>query len=64
MKVLENLVIPKEISLPVQAYWNSRNQVEILSSTAEISRFGVTSTADEWLMTGKTSGSGFDNVTY
>jgi hypothetical protein len=41
MKVPEDLVIPKKFSLLVQAYWSSKDQIEIWSSTAEIPRLAV-----------------------
>ena len=64
MKVLEDLVLLKKCSLLVQAYWSSKNQIEIWSSTAEVPRLAVSSTSEEWSKTGRTSVLGFGIVIY
>ena len=60
MKVLEDLVIQGEYSLLVQAYWSSKDQIEILPPTTEIPRLAVSSTSEEWSKTGKMSVLRFD----
>jgi hypothetical protein len=65
MKVPEDLVISKEKCSPlVQAYWSSKDQIEIWSSTTEVPRLAVSSTSEEWSKTGRTSVLGFGVAIY
>ena len=64
MKVPEGFAIPINYSLLVQAYWSSKDQIEIRSSAAEKPHLAVSSTSEEWANTGRTLVLGLDVSVY
>ena len=65
MKVHEVLAISgKKSSYLVQAYWSSKDQIEIWSSTSEVPRLAVASSSEEWSETGRSLVPGFGFVIY